>query len=257
MKFSQCFRGSLAIGLLLAGSQLSFGANIFVIGGSDYLATLPGTTFGGAAFQGVPVGPGNTDTIVRRDLDVNITSGPGTTPIELVALQLMSTAPVNFGLGVGFYFITLQSARGGPDSTGSMTITPGAPDDHLPGTPEGTFSSFFDVFFDVRLGSLNGPIALSDVLVLSNSGAFWDATPGPSEVIVPGLVGDLNANLHTNKVQNTDTYQMDFFPIGPFSETHPSGAVHTVTGATAIPEPETLLLIGAALLLLSRLSRRK
>jgi hypothetical protein len=256
MKFSQCFRGAVLSALLLAGSQLSFGANLFVIGGSDFLATLPGTTFGGAAFQGVPVGPGNTDTIVRRNSDVNITSGPGTTPVEMIALQLMSVAPVDFGLGVDFYFITLQSVRGGPASTGSMTITPGAPDDHLPGTPEGTFSSFFDVFFDVRKGALNGPIALSEDLVLSNQGAFWDATPAPLEVIVPGLAGDLNANLHTNKIQNTDTYQMDFFPIGPFSETHPSGAVHTVTGAT-IPEPETLLLIGAALLLLSRLSRRK
>jgi hypothetical protein len=44
--------------------------------------------------------------------------------------------------------------------------------------------------------------------------------------------------------------------IGPFSETHPSGAVQTVPEAS-IPEPETLLLIGAALLLLSRLRLRK
>ena len=48
-------------------------------------------------------------------------------------------------------------------------------------------------------------------------------------VIVPGLVGDLIANLHTNKVQNANTYQMDFFPVGPFQETHPTGAVHKVT----------------------------
>jgi hypothetical protein len=136
-----------------------------------------------------------------------------------------------------------------------MTITPGAPDDHLPLTPEGTFSSFFDVFFDVRLGSLNGPIAMSNDLILTNSGASWDATPRLVDVIVPGLVGNLNANLHTNKIQNTDTYQMDFFPIGPFQETE-AGTVHSVMGAT-IPEPETLLLIGAALLLLSRLRFRR
>ncbi|SRR6266436_6759084 len=45
-------------------------------------------------------------------------------------------------------------------------------------------------------------------------------------------------------------------PTGPFSETHPSTVMQTVPEAT-IPEPETLLLIGAALLLLSRLRLRK
>ena len=44
-----------------------------------------------------------------------------------------------------------------------MTINFTSVDDHLPNTPEGTFSSFFDVFFDVRKGALNGPIALSDI----------------------------------------------------------------------------------------------
>src|ERR1700687_6457353 len=108
MNLSRCFRGAVLIGLLLAGSQLGFGASIFVIGGSDYLVTLPGTTFGGVPFLGVPAGPGDADTIVRRNSDVDITSGPGTTTVQMVALQLMSMVPVDFGLGTGFYFITLQ-----------------------------------------------------------------------------------------------------------------------------------------------------
>ena len=99
-------------------------------------------------------------------------------------------------------------------------------DDQLPNTPEGTFSSFFDVFFDIRLGSPTGPIALSDSLTLSNSGTPWDANPAPQDIIVSGLVGDQVANWHTNKVQDANTWQMDFFPLGTIVESHPTGAQH-------------------------------
>lgn len=246
------------LGLLVLTFAISAtAANISVVAGSDYLATLPGTTFGGVPFDGVPVGPGNTDTIVQRMNDADVTGGSAAISIQMMALQLASAVPVDFGLGLDTYYITLQSARGGPATTGRMTINFDGTDDHLPNTPEGTFSSFFDVFFDVRKGSLNGPIALSDDLTLTNQGAFWDADPAPGQVIVPGLVGDLTANLHTNKIQNTDIYQMDFFPIGTFEETHPTGAVHVVTGASNTPEPATLLLVaGGALILLGRRRRR-
>jgi len=242
------------LGLLLLVSAITASASVVVLAGSDYLATLPGTTFAGVPFNGVPVGPGNTDTIVRRP-DADVTGGSFAIPIDMVALQLVSALPVDFGLGLDNYYITLQSARGGPATTGRMTINFGGVDDHLPNTPEGTFSSFFDVFFDVRKGSLGGPIALSDQLTLTNQGAFWDADPPASQVIVPGLVGDVIANLHVNKIQNVNIYQMDFFPIGPFSETHPTGAVHNVTGAT--PEPGSLLLLaGGGLFLLARRRRQ-
>src|SRR5258708_11056206 len=156
------FSAILTIGIANAGPVVNPGFDLF--------ESLTGTTFGGVAFQGVPIGTFNfggtigvknvgvTDTIIQR-----LAPATGAAiATQMLDLQLMSTAPTNFGLGVGFYFITLQSARGGPNSTGQLTITPGAADDHLPLTPEGTFTSFFDVFFDVRLGSPNVPIALSN-----------------------------------------------------------------------------------------------
>jgi hypothetical protein len=248
------------LGLLLLGfSQPGFAAVFGVLAGSDYFVTMPGTTFSGVAFNGVPVGPGGSDTIVERTTAVPLgtgSGGSGTTPLLMAQLELVSAVPTNLGLGVGFYYITLQSARGGAASTGNMTINLTAGDDHTSAVPEGTFTSSLDVFFDVRLGSATGAIAQSTDLVLTNSGALWDANPTPSDLLVPGLVGNLNANFHTNKIQNVDINDMDFFPVGTFTESAPGGAdVHVVTNAQ-MPEPGTMLLIAGGLLVLSRVRRR-
>ena len=212
--------------------------------GYDLFESLPGTTFGGVAFQGVPIGTFNfggtigtksvgvTDTIIQR-----LAPATGAAiPTEMVALELMSTAPTNFGLGVGFYFITLQSARGGPSSTGSMTIGfgPEAP----AGSPHGTFDSFFDVFFDVRLGALNGPIALSDTLRLTSAGVPWNHFPPPGAIEINGVDVFLNGI-------NRDA---DFWPLGQFQEVHPTGAVHRVTVAVATPEPSSFSLLAVGVL---------
>jgi len=251
----------LLFGLLsLAVSQSGFAARFDVLAGSDYFVTQPGTSFMGVPFNGVPTGPGNSDTIVERTQDVGLgLGGPntGTTPLLMTQLELVSAVPVDFGLGVGTYYITLQSNRatGGPASTGTMSIFLAGGDDLMPSTPEGTFTSFFDVFFDVRLGSAQGPIAQSGDLQLSNSGGSWDANPAPTDFLVPGLKGDVTANFHTNKIQDVDLHDMDFFPVGSVTET--SGTdTHVVTNAQS-PEPGTLALIGGALLVLSRLRRRK
>jgi hypothetical protein len=102
-------------GLLWLGlSQPSFGARFDVLASSDYFVTMPGTTFMGVAFDGVPTGPGGSDTIVERTSNVNFgTGGPtaGTTPLLITQLELGSAVPTNLGAGVGFYYITLQSNR--------------------------------------------------------------------------------------------------------------------------------------------------
>jgi hypothetical protein len=248
------------LGLLCLGlSQPGFAANFDVLKGSEYFQTQSGTTFMGVAFNGVPVGPGGSDTIVQRQQDVLLGTGApasGTTSLLMTQLELVSAVPANFGLGVGFYYITLQSARGGPASTGNMTVNLTAADDELPLTAEGTFSSFFDVFFDIRLGAPNGPIAQSTDLTLTNSGTSWDANPAPTDFLVHGLVGNVNANLHTNKIQDVDIHNMDFFPIGSFSQSFPGQGV-IVVQTSQTPEPGTIPLIaGALLVFLSRVRRR-
>jgi hypothetical protein len=233
--------------------------------GSDYLASIPGaSTFPGlGTLNGVPLGPatGNTNIIVRRQADAIFPGAPPATapaiPSVLSSLQLVTTTPVNFaGNGLDNYFVTLQSARGGPDSVGGMTITLGALDDGTAANPEGTFSSFFDVFFDIRKSSLAGPIVFSSDLVLTNSGPSWDATNPTGAFIVTGLVGNQNANLHTNKLST----QMDFFPVGTFSSFFPNGAVFTTQQASAaVPEPATmsLALIGLGFAGIAGVRRRR
>ena len=112
--------------------------------GSDYLQTQPGSSFdfggfiGVVNFTGLPIGPGLTDTIVQRQqnayLDPDGTAAP--IPIQLVALSLESTAPVNVGGSFFDVFVTLDPSDA---STGTMTISANAA-----GTG-GTFTSTLDV----------------------------------------------------------------------------------------------------------------
>jgi len=222
-----------------------------VVLGSDYFHTLPSTTFDGVNFKGVPINPsqlGGTDTIVQRNQDAAVAPAlgvAGTAPpinITLQTLQLESTAPTNAFGPLDNYFITLQTARTvaqggpGPASTGQMTISMNSTD------TGGTFSSFFDVFFDIHQGSLTGNIVGSGDLVLSNSGASWSTTPIPGSVIVKGTdedpipdAQDQAANLHTNLTAT----EFDFFP-GMVTEMHPNGARHIVS---PVPEPSYFVLL--------------
>ncbi|MEO6567332.1 MAG: PEP-CTERM sorting domain-containing protein [Opitutaceae bacterium] len=217
-------------------------ASTTVSAGYDLLTTLPGTRFGGVAYEGVALGTfnfgttigtqsvGNADEIVHR-----LSSAASGSPIatELLALQLVSTAPVDFGLGTGFYFITLQSARGGPASVGQRTISfgPEAP----AGSPHGTYDSFFDVFFDIRFGSLNGPIAISGDTILTASGVPWNHFPSSGALELAGVNSFLDGN----------DRDRDFWP-DPFDALGPSGR-HQVSVAS-IPEPATYSLLTIGLL---------
>ncbi len=241
-KFIRLFVIAWALSALGAASLMAQN----VLPGFDLLQTQSGTTFAGVPFVGVPLNTynfggtigvrnvGNADTIVQRLQTANAPSQ--IIPIQMVALQLMSAVPVDFGLGLGFYFITLQSVRGGPATTGQMTINFGP----------NTFSSFFDVFFDVRLGSLNGPIALSTDLVLTNTSTMWTRTPPTGAAIIDGVNHNLNG---------TSTAS-DFWPVGPFTEQHPTGAIHVVNTATAPEQTSTLALMGLSALSLLWFRRR-
>lgn len=222
-----------------------------ILPGYDLFRSVEGTQFGGVPFVGVPlgtfdfgsgpVGVGNADTIVHR-LDPATASAPDI-PIELVALHLQSAVPFDFGLGPGTYFVTLQSERGGQSSVGRMTINGLGAE----GDPHGTFDSFFDVFFDLRLGSLTGPIALSGVARLTQTGGLWGHDPVPGEVLIPGI----------NHLLNNVDKSNDFHLRGPVVEQHPGPppTIHVVSSAT--PEPSSLALFGlGALVMAARFWRR-
>lgn len=232
MPMRSLYTSSHATAFLLLASiafSLRSQAAVTVSAGWDLQATQPGTSFAGVPFQGVPLttfnfgsGPqsvGNADTIVHRLAPANSPSTSIAT--ELVALQLMTTVPADFGFGVGTYYMTLQSARGGPASTGRMTINFGP--EAAAGLPHGTFDSFFDVFFDLRLGGLNGPIALSSVQTVTSLGSPWNHFAPPGAVLIPGVNHNLNGSSNEN----------DFWPIGSYNRTFPTGAVQVVAPATS------------------------
>jgi hypothetical protein len=228
-----------------------------ILPGWDLFQTTPGTTFGGAPFIGVPLGTfdfggtigvkntGLTDTIVHRLNTVG--PGSGATPIEMVALQLESAVPIDFGgNGLDNYFITLQSVRGGPISNGNMNITIGPE-----GNPHGTFDSLINVAFDVRKGALNGAIVLSDILPLTSTGTLWSHIPIPGEVLIDGV----NHNLNGTDISND-------FQVANVVESHPTGAQHFAqaaqSGITAeTPEPGSFALFGAGAAVLFGFARRR
>ncbi|MBL8378054.1 MAG: hypothetical protein JNM79_09310 [Burkholderiales bacterium] len=239
--------GFLAIACVVAAPSVAR-ADVILMG-SDYFETVPSTFFlpltqppfnlPSGNLAGMTIGPGSTDTIVRRQSDCMISMiSPGdscTIPIEMVALSLVS---VHTPLVVLRESPTLQSF-------GQMTIISDG------GGSGGTFNSFFDIFFELSIdGGMNfmpGP-----PIQLQSTGSAW--TTQPQGIIVPGLVGDGDANLHVNPGVCPGLYLgmpcFDFFVVGNVTEVHPFLGQHTAR--SAVPEPGTLALCGGAFWLLAR-----
>ncbi|WP_291993627.1 PEP-CTERM sorting domain-containing protein [Candidatus Accumulibacter sp. ACC003] len=212
-----------------------------VLLGSDYFATVQPTFFTplGALnpLAGLPVGPGNTDTIVQRQancaLDLGSAGSNCSIPIEMVALQLVST--VN----------PMVMVRESPiqSSTGGMLISSDGS-----GTG-GTFDSFFDIFIELSTDGGATFVPQPSPLHLASAGAVWSTQA--AGLLVAGPVGDQDANRHTNRntaacpVFDDGQLCVDFFLVGTVTEQHPGVGVHTAEHA--IPEPGSLALLGLAL----------
>ncbi len=193
-------------------------------------------------FGSGPVGVNTTDTIVKR---LAPASGPGidTIPIEMVSLQLISTAPIPLGLlgGVGFDLIgaTLSSDRGrhvsdpglGAASSGTMAID----------FDTSTFTSSISLEFDLRAGGVFGPILPGGIgiikLIHNPTPIPWASAFGSQSILVPQL-----------EVSNPPGYTWH-----PFIATPDSGGGGLpliilgvnegfIVGVGVIPEPSTLVI---------------
>jgi hypothetical protein len=205
--------------------------------------------FFGEPFQGVPLGTfdfvdptigvknvGLADTLIRRVAAAAV-PGPGnsaTVATVVDAFQIRSVGPVSIlGGPLGIYYVTLASGRGGPVSMGTMTINFGPE-----GDPHGTFSSSFDLFVDVRFGSLAGPILDSRLISIPDSGSVpWRHNPtGPIQI------AGVNIEL------NGQSFENDFWIEGNVSKRTPNGSIGAHNAAASVPDlGSTLLLLSLAL----------
>ncbi|MFC1749401.1 hypothetical protein ACFL2V_11415 [Pseudomonadota bacterium] len=209
----------------------AIGSASTILLGSDYFETELAIFPGLGVLEGVPIGPGDTDTIVERqqdcELDLSVNGSNCTIDIELVALSLVSASNPNI----------LVREDASQVSGGQMTI-------FSDGSGEaGTFDSFFDVFFEVSFDAgnswLDPDLAFNmpvNGMRLQSFGSEWGIEP--TGLLVDGLVGDQAANRHTNKGAD----QFDFF-VKKIEEEHPSGAKHNVVPVSA-PPVSLLILFG-------------
>jgi len=199
-------------------------------------------------FEGVPLdlfdfGDGNglvfvgdTDTIVERLQPANL--GPSDTiDIELVALQLVSTGPVDLGFGAGFEDIFIDLNTSSPSFQSTMTIT-----DTSEGQPHGTFDSTLNFSFDVT-GSVGGFYATLEKTITATD-QDWQHEPTGS-MLIDGINHRLNTLDETN----------DFWPIDFVIHDDGTGtAIHTARAAN-FPEPSSLTLLALGGLMITRLRR--
>ena len=227
-------RVDLAVALAALSLLGSVRAHVVVLG-SDYFQTVPSTFLNPiGAFSGLPIGPGMTDTIVQRQADCTLNlalaGSSCTIPIEMVALSLVSVLNPMIRIRESGFLA----------SAGSMTIFSDG------GGTGGTFDSFFDIFVDISLdGGVNfNPLdfdpmtPLIDPKRFNSANSLWSTMP--QGLLVNGLVGDLNANNHTNK----PAASVDFFAVGLVIEENPD-ARHTARAT--VPEPGSLALAVLAL----------
>jgi hypothetical protein len=216
--------------LLCVFPSVSRAADEIIPAGPDLLFTNPGTFFifpgiGQVNFLGRPNAQG-VDTIIQRLNPIQIDDTIGSTQMintQITLLNLQSAAPVNIG---GSFFDVFVHLTPNTVSPGNLTITQTVNGE---GIPEGTFVSFFDIFFtaDFSQGGVTSPCP------------------------IPGNGCSFELTLTGNGTWTDDLGNQ--FLAGRVTESHPGNGVHI---ATPIPEPSAALLISAGLCLLGLVRRR-
>ncbi len=173
----------------------------------------------------MPIGPGNTDTIVQRRSGLP-DMGTGIIEAEIVALSLVSINPVPI---MGSFFDVFVAIDPNMRSMGQINVM-----SHDPGG--GTFDSFFDVFTEITFTDTMNP---TNSMVfrrqdhITSMGSMWSHTRpsgypegpnAPSGGFYPGPI------THT----------------GPHPQTEPS-----------TPEPSSMVLLGMGAFGLGFLARRR
>lgn len=182
-----------------------------------------GNPFGSFDFGAGPVFVGDTDTIVERIQLADLSGGSATIDIELVALSLVSIAPVDLGFGAGFEDIFIELNTSSP-SFQTMTIT-----DTGEGQPHGTFDTTNNFFYDLS-GSVGGFYTTDEATVsITNEG--WQHEPTGS-LLIDGI----------NHLLNTSDETHDFWPNDVSVQNNDAGTlIHRIRAAN-IPEPSTFAL---------------
>lgn len=173
------------------------GASAASIGtGFSFLQTLDGGAtadlsslgLGMVPLTGVPVGPGQSDTIIER---LTTPDATGEIQVEIVALNLQSVDPVPFDSGSG---VEPHDVIVGLDTTGNNTgtMTIDVHDDPSDPPSAGTFHAAISVAWNVFLRnqdgtSSSGPFRQTDLLV--SSGVPWSHIAPPDHP-APQLAGE-------------------------------------------------------------------
>lgn len=197
---------------------------------------------------GLPPGTdtGNADTVVERLSGADLSGGPATIPIEIVALSLTSCAPitVDFGGGPNLWDVRVGLSQLGP-SQGAMVIQGGP--------SGGTFDSTFfvrPVFTFTEVGNpLVNHVIDGQQLVFWANNVPWSPVPPPGALLIPGPFGDPRVNFHVGAPPG----MMDFFfptPI-PFG----GNGGHWMV-SNAVPEPAACVVLVTGLMGLLRKRRR-
>ena len=196
---------------------------------------------GQVVYEGAPLGgmiPGPTDTIVQRMGPASLPA-PGssaTIPIQIVALSLVSTAPitVTYGGGTSPEQWSVQACLSSsiPQPQGGMTIRAGA----CPGEG-GTFTASLPVCPKLVFRRSDGPPAQRQLdpcamgmppITLDTANGHWLSTPFPGQITVP-------SGLFVN--HDCDSFTPDRGPLPGTSNFVPGVRIERCLGACVGPPP--------------------